>query len=120
MAAPMAAETAAEPVVVVLCGSTRFWAELALAAQLETLAGRIVVRPEVDLKTASALWPAHRQPRIKAELDELHRAKVRLADHVVVVAPGGYIGESTTAEIAYAQELGKTIRIYDPRVGGVR
>jgi hypothetical protein len=42
----------------------------------------------------------------KERLDDLHRAKIRLADRVYVVAPGGYIGDSTRAEIAYAKRLG--------------
>lgn len=39
------------PPVVCLCGSTRFMDAIARVAQSETLAGRIVVRPEVASST---------------------------------------------------------------------
>ena len=42
-------------------------------------------------------------------LDELHLRKIDLADAVFVVDPGGYIGESTTREIAYARSTGKPV-----------
>ncbi|MDT0270608.1 hypothetical protein RM844_30480 [Streptomyces sp. DSM 44915] len=103
------------PPIVVICGSTRFMEQMA-AADLElTAAGRIVVKPGCDMKTPHSLWadPANAE-RIKAGLDDLHRAKIRLADEVLVV--GDYIGDSTRAEIAYARELGKPIRFTHPEV----
>ena len=33
-----------------------------------------------------------------------------MADEVYVVDPGGYVGESTRREIAYAESLGKPVR----------
>lgn len=45
----------------------------------------------------------------KAVLDALHRHKIDLADRVLVVNPGGYVGTSTTAEIAYARAAGKQV-----------
>ena len=51
----------------------------------------------------------------KVRLDELHRAKIRLADEVLVV--GDYIGDSTRAEIAYARSLDKPVRFTHPEVG---
>lgn len=102
------------PAIVVLCGSTRFWDQLAAAAWHETLAGRIVVRPDVDMKRPGAAYDDH--DAVKTDLDELHRAKIRLADEVLVVNPGGYIGDSTRREIAYALELGKPVRYTHPDV----
>lgn len=32
-----------------------------------------------------------------------------LADEVLVVDPGGYVGESTSREITYAEERGKPV-----------
>ncbi|WP_275293191.1 hypothetical protein [Amycolatopsis sp. La24] len=98
------------PLVVCLCGSTRFMDAIALVAQGETLAGRIVVRPEVvssDRSPGGATLDA----AAKERLDRLHRAKIRLADEVVFVAPGGYMGPSTRAELAYALDLDKPIRL---------
>lgn len=42
-------------------------------------------------------------------LDELHLRKIDLADQVLVVNVGGYIGEGTKREIAYAQSLNKSV-----------
>ncbi|MEU4674472.1 hypothetical protein AB0F91_42575 [Amycolatopsis sp. NPDC023774] len=98
------------PLVVCLCGSTRFMDAIAHVAQLETLAGRIVVRPEVVSSTRSSEGVVL-DTEAKTALDRLHRAKIRLADEVVFVAPGGYMGPSTRAELAYALDLGKPIRM---------
>jgi hypothetical protein len=115
------AETLAEakkglglPRVVVICGSTRFMAEMAEADVRETEAGRIVVKPGVDLKSSHARRSPAGAAALKARLDELHRAKIRLSDEVLVV--GGYIGDSTRAEIAYARSLGKPVRFTHPEV----
>ncbi|GAA3554470.1 hypothetical protein GCM10022222_42630 [Amycolatopsis ultiminotia] len=98
------------PPVVCLCGSTRFMDAIAHVAQSETLAGRIVVRPEV-VSSARSPHGAVLDQEAKTALDRLHRAKIRYADEVVFVAPGGYMGPSTQAELVYALDLGKPIRL---------
>ena len=50
----------------------------------------------------------------KATLDALHLRKIDLADRVLVINPGGYIGESTSREIAYARATGKPVSFTDP------
>lgn len=50
----------------------------------------------------------------KAALGALHLAKIDLADRVVVVNPGGYVGESTRREIRYAHRTGKPVEYTDP------
>ncbi|MFI6415691.1 hypothetical protein [Streptomyces sp. NPDC050585] len=103
------------PRIVVICGSTRFMTEMAAAEVRETQAGRIVVKPGCDLKSPHELWSDPAEARaLKVRLDELHRAKIRLADEVLVV--GDYIGDSTRAEIAYARSLGKPVRFTHPEV----
>lgn len=98
------------PSVVVLCGSTRFMAEMADVDRALTWEGCIVIKPGCDMKTPHPLWSNPTEAEAgKQRLDDLHRAKIRLADEVYVVAPGGYIGDSTRGEIAYAESLGKTI-----------
>ncbi|GAA1986584.1 hypothetical protein [Amycolatopsis minnesotensis] len=99
------------PPVVCLCGSTRFMDEINAVAVAETLAGRIVVRPEVVSTTAAPNGGAVLDEATKAALDRLHRAKIRYADEIVFVAPGGYMGPSTHAELAYALDLGKPVRV---------
>ncbi|MFE6225548.1 hypothetical protein [Streptomyces sp. NPDC057854] len=103
------------PGIVVICGSTRFMAEMAEADLRETMAGKIVVKPGCDLQSPHALWsdPVEAEA-LKVRLDHLHRAKIRLADDVLVV--GDHIGDSTRAEIAYARTLGKPVRFTHPEV----
>ncbi|MFF9839350.1 hypothetical protein [Streptomyces sp. NPDC013740] len=103
------------PVVVAICGSTRFMAQMAEADLQETAAGRIVVRPGCNMKEPHELWDTpEKEHALKAKLDDLHRAKIRLADEVLVV--GDYIGDSTRSEIDYARALDKPIRYTHPEV----
>ncbi|MFH8442495.1 hypothetical protein ACH4D3_14870 [Streptomyces sp. NPDC018026] len=101
------------PHIVVICGSTRFMTEMTEADVRETEAGRIVVKPGRDMKSPHPLRsdPVEAEA-LKARLDELHRAKIRLADEVLVV--GDHIGDSTRAEIAYARSLDKPVRFTHP------
>ncbi|NEC47240.1 hypothetical protein G3I18_01355 [Actinospica acidiphila] len=103
------------PGIVAICGSTRFMAEMAEADLRETAAGRIVVKPGCDMKSPHGLWadPGEAEA-LKVRLDALHRAKIRLADEVLVV--GDYVGDSTRAEIAYARSLGRPVRFTHPEV----
>lgn len=103
------------PVIVAICGSTRFMAQMNEAELRETFAGRIVVKPACDLENPHPLWadPA-RAERLKADLGELHRARIRLADEVLVV--GDYVGDSTRSEIRYARALGMPVRFTHPEV----
>lgn len=71
-----------------------------------TFAGVIVVAPAEEDEPPT--------PEEKAVLDDLHRHKIDLADRVLIVNPGGYLGESTRRELAYAQAAGKPISFTDP------
>ncbi|MEU1569452.1 hypothetical protein ABZ504_56100 [Streptomyces mirabilis] len=103
------------PKIVVLCGSTRYWQELAEANLYETAAGRIVLAPGCNLKQSHPLWAAPAQAdRLKQVLDALHRQKIDLADEVLIVNPDGYIGDSTLSEIDYARVCGKPVRYTHP------
>ena len=93
------------PEIVCICGSTRFVDEMRAANRDLTLAGVIVVAPgEADGLISDEQ---------KAALDALHLRKIDLADRVLVVNPGGYVGESTRREIAYADATGKPISFTD-------
>jgi hypothetical protein len=100
-----------QPREVCICGSMRFEAEMRQAAIEESLAGRIVLMPHVNMRVAGP-WSTdpERAEEIKNGLDCLHFAKINRADEVLVVCPGDYIGESTAREIAYATELGLPVR----------
>lgn len=101
------------PHVVAICGSTRFMDEMTDADRELTWEGFIVVKPGCDMKAEHPLWADPDEAEAgKVRLDGLHRAKIRLADRVLVVGP--YIGDSTRAEVAYARELGKRVRFTHP------
>ena len=40
----------------------------------------------------------------------MHLQKIRMADEVYIVDPGGYVGEWTRREIAFEESLGKPVR----------
>jgi hypothetical protein len=42
-------------------------------------------------------------------LDDMHLRKIDMADEVMVINPGGYIGQSTRREIEYAKSVGKPV-----------
>ena len=42
--------------------------------------------------------------KTKEMLDDMHNRKIDMADSIFVITPGGYIGDSTEFEIAYAIE----------------
>jgi hypothetical protein len=94
------------PEIVCICGSTRFVDEMRAANRDLTLAGAIVVAPG---ETGGLVTDEQ-----KAALDALHLRKIDLADRVLVVNPGGYVGESTSREIAHARATGKPISFTDP------
>ena len=94
------------PEIVCICGSVRFADEMRAANRDLTLAGVIVLAPsEADVVIT---------PEQKTVLDALHLRKIDLADRVLIVNPGGYIGESTSREIAYARSIGTPVAFTDP------
>jgi hypothetical protein len=105
------------PTIVCLCGSTRFWRTFQQASLDETMAGRIVLSIGAASGTDDEHFgnlPRDEYNRIKTMLDELHLRKIDLADEVLILNCGGYIGESTARELAYARKLGKVVRFLEP------
>lgn len=100
----------ARPVIVVLCGSTRFKDEINAVNARLTLAGKLVISlglfGHVDMPDRD--WTTNGSDA-KRLLDELHKRKIDLADQVFIVNVGGYIGESTRSEIEYAEKIGRPI-----------
>jgi len=97
------------PTVVTLCGSVRFPDRWAKAVEEETMAGRIV------LSVGSFDHARFHSPEgaaLKAQMDELHKRKIDLADEILVVTD--HVGESTRSEIKYAKAKGKRIRWLEP------
>lgn len=91
--------------IITICGSTRFRPEMAEANRRLTLAGFIVLAPGVFGHDGDPMTDAE-----KAALDALHFDKIDLSWGIYVVNPGGYVGESTAREIAYARERGKRVQ----------
>lgn len=109
--------------IVTLCGSTRFREAFEQANAKETLCGRIVLGVGVfngrslaqadDSATANdpfAHYTDADKEQIKRKLDLLHLRKIMLSDEILVLNVGGYYGESTTREIAFAFVENKRIR----------
>jgi hypothetical protein len=105
------------PLIVCLCGSTRFFKEFQEENFKETMKGNIVLSVGFY---PHAQKEAHHSEDVgitkeqKIELDELHKRKIDLADEIYVLNKGGYVGESTRSEIAYAMRFGKPVRYLEP------
>lgn len=99
----------ARPIVVCLCGSTRFKDAFIEAQRAETLAGKIVLSVGL-FGHAEAMDMGG---PVKAMLDKLHLRKIDLADEVLILNVGGYIGESTRRELDYARNAGKRVRFLE-------
>jgi hypothetical protein len=101
------------PHIVCLCGSTRFMKTFFDEGWKETLKGHIVL--SVGVVTSGPKDHVGEQFGVKEMLDELHKRKIDLADEVLVLNVGGYIGDSTRSEIEYAEKLGMPIRYLESR-----
>ena len=106
--------------VITLCGSTRFKDAFMETQKRLTLEGNIVI--SVGLFGHSGdheVWENLDEGTLtttKKMLDDMHLRKIDMADEIFVINVGGYIGNSTRSEIAYAKATGKTIRFLEPLV----
>ena len=97
--------------IVTLCGSTRFKEQFLEAQKRLTLGGCIVISVGLFGHAGDDdVW----KPGVKEMLDDMHLRKIDLADEIFVINVGGYIGESTKREIAYAEKTGKIINYLEP------
>lgn len=97
-----------KPQVVCLCGSTKFKDEFIKQNFELTLRGNIVL---------TVGWFNHADGMTynltdfeKEYLDELHKRKIDLADSVLILNVGGYVGDSTRSEVDYALSVGKPVQ----------
>lgn len=75
-----------------------------------TLAGHVVLTP-------AALAPSTElNAEERARLGRIHLQKVAMADEVLVVNVGDYIGESTRREIEHARSRGVAVSYLEPHV----
>lgn len=108
-----------KPIVVCLCGSSK-WPEAHMRAMMsETLAGKIVIpmglygHADFPEGARAATSDGDELTAVKQMLDRLHFAKIDLADEIMVVRVAGYFGNSTRREIEYARAHGKRVRFWD-------
>ena len=97
--------------IVTLCGSTRFKDEFLKVQKELTLKGYIV--NSVGLFGHSGDDEVL-DDGVKEMLDEMHLAKIDMADEIFVINVGGYIGSSTRSEIEYAAATGKAVHYLEP------
>jgi hypothetical protein len=97
--------------IIAIIGSSKFKSAHLGVAQRETLRGHVVL--------LTGFW--HHVDMVpitdeqKASIDRLSFDKIEMAAEVVVVNVNGYIGESTWAQIAHAEKLGKPVRYLEQR-----
>jgi hypothetical protein len=90
-----------------LCGSTRFRDAFDFWNTHLTLAGNAVYSVAVDAHgDAREALPTEKE---KTLLDEVHLLKIKNSDAIFVLDVNGYIGSSTTREIAFARSKGKDV-----------
>lgn len=93
--------------VITLCGSTRFKEQFLQQQKRLTLEGNIVLTVGLFGHSGNEeVW----KPGTKEMLDDMHLRKIDFSDEIFVINVGGYIGESTRREIAYAERTGKDVR----------
>ena len=106
--------------LITLCGSTRFKDQFLGAQKRLTLEGNIVI--SVGLFGHSGdneVWENMDEGTLtatKAMLDDMHKAKIDMADEIFVINVDGYIGDSTRSEIEYVKMTGKAVRFLEPIV----
>ncbi len=106
--------------VVTLCGSTRFKEQFMEVQKRLTLEGKIVISVGLFGHSGdSEVWDGMDEgtlSKTKEMLDDMHKRKIDMADSIFVINVGGYIGDSTRSEIAYAEAHGKEIEYLEPMV----
>ena len=103
------------PKIVCICGSTRFVKAYRKAEFDETFAGNIVLTIHCNTKVDSVFlcMSSEELDLVKDNLFELHLHQIELADEILVLNVGDYIGNSTYKEIEYAIQHHKKIRFLE-------
>lgn len=107
---PVASEPqAVKPKIICYCGSLRVALDAFKRAEYESvISGDIALLPCCMFVDIQREYGAESDYKVKA--DWLHKRKIDICDEVFVLNVGGYIGESTRAEINYAIEIGKPVK----------
>ncbi|TCL06848.1 hypothetical protein [Sodalis ligni] len=108
--------------IITLCGSSRFKDAFEIVAQHYTILGHVVITMgnygHADYPSGAKYLTNDNDNdgEVKRRLDMLHLQKIDMADEIIVINVGGYIGSSTTREIAYATAAGKSVRYLFPQL----
>lgn len=90
------------PLVITLCGSTRFKETFEEWNRRLTLAGAIVLMPGV--------WHHYDGNELNEEdakmAQSIHRHKILMSDLIFIINKDNYIGENTKEEIKFADSIG--------------
>lgn len=92
--------------IITLCGSSRFKDVFHKVASEYTLMGYIVLMPHCYFENNA-------RPDLKDVLVDVHRDMISMSDEVLVINPGGYMGESTKEEIKWAEAQNKVVKYYE-------
>ena len=92
--------------VITLCGSTKFKDDFYKEQKRLTLEGNIVISVGIfgHSEDDSIITDS-----VKEMLDDMHKRKIDMADEILVINKGGYIGSSTKSEIEYALKTNKKV-----------
>ena len=93
-----------KPIIVTLCGSTRFKDDFIRWNRKLTLENIIVLMPGVFGHSGDEMTEEQ-----KENLDCLHKHKIAMSDFIFVIDRDGYVGKSTSEEIGFAKALGLDI-----------
>lgn len=107
-----------KPTIICLCGSTRFTEQMLIKQWELTKQGYIVLGwcalPDSYFEREDKFHIGD-QEGVKEIIDEVHKRKIDLADEILVLNIGGYIGKSTRSEIMYAKKQGKPVHFLEQK-----
>jgi hypothetical protein len=111
-------EATLRPRIVCLCGSSRFCDVGAVKAWELEKQGVMAIGMHLLPAWYPNVKPDHMAEHegVAAVLDALHLKKIEMADSVLVLNVGGYIGERTRIEIEHAKRLGKPVEYLEAEV----
>jgi hypothetical protein len=105
--------------VITLCGSTKFKDAFEEQRKKLSLEGYVVISlGTFEHSGDKEVWegkPEGTYTETKNMIDDMHYQKIDMADKIMVINVGGYIGESTAKEIEYAKLTGKDILYLEER-----
>ncbi len=99
--------------IVCLVGSNRFGETFDQVDFAETVGGRIVLRIEFDLDSDDNVLAAIPEEECDAVREELRAGsfrKIDMADEIVVINVGGFVGNFTKELVQYAKKHKKPVR----------